>query len=1469
MKRLSSFLVRILAICGIIAALVPTTNITTYATTSAPADTPTPVVNDFVEEWSVGNGLIYWAYNCYADEFVSTAALKRKPVSGSIQRTIESIDDASKCITYRNQLVLPDGLYYLDDSENRIERMPLGEPYAAREVKALNNNQILGFNLPPKEASGYLYWIGFQQILRTLKNGSGPIETVATSTSLVSDIMIIGNTVYWIEDGGVKSISINCETLPCTDTAGTVHTFNSTTRGHGLIHRFINTGPIVARGLVLYWVERNTSAPFTYSIRDCVISQFTLGCDDPVVDPGTATATAAPNAVGTFYTATQNWFIGRPLLVNGNLYWGERDISTVTNNTGDIKRKAITAAETDPADTIATNQSNLDGQLYTANDLLFFARHNTGIYSLSLNATAITRDFEASGMEVTQAIQNLANSAPLIAEKNTYVRAYGRQINGPSAPNVEARLVGTRNGAPLPGSPLQAINSVRSLSTGGSFDRARLDDGWYFQLPPSWTTLGQVTLKVEVDGRQIHTDPNRANNELSQTVNFQGQPPVCVWTVPVRTHTPLPSTTDPNFWSMVSQFDRRWPVPETWIFRDTDPVEELQVCWAGPFPYPCHGPYELEDGWGITNGPPDRDKVIMSLWARALLTFNPDACDDISAPVHFMGMVHPDANNGGASGYASTISNQSWVQLPDHFPNPMPAVWNAMREGSTMAQELAHNHGRKHVNCGNPDNIDNGYPYPPCQIANTGADSYYGFDVATRQPIRPNETADFMSYSRRSWVSDYTWRALMNSFVAANVTGASAAPGAGDSVFVTGLVDTENNRGDISTVLVLPTNSVPLATVRSLALRVGAAGHDESTHAVFKLRLLDATGTILVERTLTLTHMDDHSPDGASALFSDLFDTPSGQVAKIQLLADNAVIDEIAPGAASPTAAITQPAGGSTVSDSMTIAWTADDADADDQLLFTVQYSHNGGAKWHTVSINYPSNPEKSYTLTLDDLGGLQGSAPNQALIRVLASDGYHTTIATSQPFTVQNRKPEPAILVPVENQTFAAAVAIPLSGRATDPEDGGLSGESLTWSVDEEGAGSGTDTNVAGLAPGTHTALLNATDSISNSATASADFTIAPLSIPISTTLPTLDGLCDDLAYAGGPAIPLQPYGDGSQATVRVLRSDEYLWACFSGMNKGAELPGAFAGLHVDVDNSRSALAQSDDYAFVVGEDGDVSAYAGDGAGGFGAAGPEGLAGQIHTDSTIWSAELRIDKATFNGWDHLVGLNFGHYSVNAQDDDYTWPYRSVANQPSSWAASTLGSQPLLTALDPVTATVNSTAFTLNIQGSGFISGTIALWGDVALATTVVDDEHLTAQVGAAQLATAGNVAVKARAPGNVDSNALPFVVEAPAPAISSLSPASVKAGSPATTLTVNGSNFGANAQVLWNGQPLATTVVNTGQVTVQLSATMLEDGQSAGVAVRNQSPVEEISNAVAFEVTPQDDSTPEGMDLYLPLIKR
>ena len=1439
--------------------MISTLLVAPQTSTPTRADTAAPAVIDNVEEWAIGSGLLYWANSCFSDEFNPFAVLKRRPTNGGTERTIESIEDYGRCLTYASLLSSGDGLYYFDLSQSQISRMPLSEPYTPQLVKALTNNQQPSNVFV--EANGYLYWLnGLNTIYRTRKDGSGEIETVVSTAASPSALLVVGSTVYWGDSTGIWTISVNCETLPCAASKSQFSNLGGNARPYGLVYQALGGFQGSYR---VYWVEQVASGPNnSYQIRyracSAIAICFVLPPEGQVADPPPS-----------FYASTVNWRIGNPLLTGGSLYWTEADYNTVTNANGDLKRKASTTT-TPGAETIATGQAKIDYQLFVDNGKIFFSRQSVGIYSLSLNASAITRDFRVEGMEVTQAIQNLANDAPLVADKTTYVRAYAKQIAGPSTPNVEARLVGLRNGVALPGSPLQPVNGVRALANGGSFDRARLNDGWYFLLPSNWIGVGDVTLRVEIDARQIHSDPDRSNNQISQTLNFQKAPPICVIAVPVRTHTPLPSVYDPNFSSMVSHFERRWPTPAVWIFRDSDPVEELQFCSYYGIPYPCHGPYELSDGWGLTNGMPDRDKVIASLWGRALLSYNPDACDDIGAPVHFMGMVHPLADNGGASGYASTVSNQSWVQLPRHTPNPALSGWDQLRAGSVMAQELAHNYGRKHVNCGNPDNIDSSYPYPPCQIANTGASSYYGFDVTTLQPIRPDQTADFMSYSSRSWVSDYTWRALLSSIKANQLSSVrmaarpQAAPAQGESVFVTGLVDAENHRGAISVLLVLPTGTLPPTTLRMLSAQAARPAHNDAGQAIYSLRLLDKDGGVLAERALTLTALDDHSAESASALFSDLFPQPSGQVALIELLADGAVVDTRSVGSTAPTIAIQQPVGGAQIADQLTIEWTASDADVDDRLLFTVQYSHDAGASWHTLALNRPGSPEPSNSLSLSNLGALHGSAANSALIRILASDGYNTSIATSQPFTLKDRLPEPLISAPEAGQTIAAGQAVALSGGAIDAEDGGLAAAALSWQIDGLSQGSGSDLAAAGLAPGAHIATLSATDSQGQAATATASFSVAPLNVGLAAA-PALDGLCDDGSYAEGSSLGLKPYSDGSQASVRLLRSADYLWACFSGLQPGAASPGAFVGLRADNDNSRDQQAQPSDKGFFVGEDGAVFSQVGDGAGGFNGSGSSGVQGQVAAAAGFWSAELRIEAAQLGGWDHLVGLSVGHYQLATAGDSYTWPYTALGSQPSSWATTALGSQPLLSAIEPQVTTAGSPAFSLAVTGSGFISGTVVLWNGVALPTSFVDSAQLSAQVGAELLNSAAVVQITTRspAPASFVSNAASFVVEALPPVISGLSPDVIASGGSELTLTVNGSNFAPSAQVLWDGQPLATQFVSASQLTAQVPAELITNGQTVGVAVRNQLPDERISAAVPLTVQLG------GRQIYLPMLVR
>lgn len=81
----------------------------------------------------------------------------------------------------------------------------------------------------------------------------------------------------------------------------------------------------------------------------------------------------------------------------------------------------------------------------------------------------------------------------------------------------------------------------------------------------------------------------------------------------------------------------------------------------------------------------------------------------------------------------------------------------------TLAHEVAHNHGRLHAPCGNPDGPDRNYPY------SGGAVGVWGFDFRGKTLVAPDRT-DLMGYCNNKWLSDYTYDALL-----ARVTAVSAA----------------------------------------------------------------------------------------------------------------------------------------------------------------------------------------------------------------------------------------------------------------------------------------------------------------------------------------------------------------------------------------------------------------------------------------------------------------------------------------------------------------------------------------------------------------------------------------------------------------------------------------------------------------------------------------------------------------------
>jgi hypothetical protein len=88
-----------------------------------------------------------------------------------------------------------------------------------------------------------------------------------------------------------------------------------------------------------------------------------------------------------------------------------------------------------------------------------------------------------------------------------------------------------------------------------------------------------------------------------------------------------------------------------------------------------------------------------------------------------------------------------------------------------------------------------------------------------------------------------------------------------------------------------------------------------------------------------------------------------------------------------------------------------------------------------------------------------------------------------------------------------------------------------------------------------------------------------------------------------------------------------------------------------------------------------------------------------------------------------------------------------------------------------------------------------------------------------------------------------------PVPSISSLSPASLKVGSPAQTLTVDGANFLATSTVTYNGIAHAATYISASQLAITLTASDLYALGSYPVVVANPVPGGGASSQVSLRI--------------------
>ena len=867
-------------------------------------------------------------------------------------------------------------------------------------------------------------------------------------------------------------------------------------------------------------------------------------------------------------------------------------------------------------------------------------------------------------MEVIQAIQRPSNDVPLVAEKTTYVRLHGR-INSSSLgltsinPWPAAVLHGEDgSGTPLPGSPILPLPSSPPMLNRAS-DRTVQEEGFWFKLPPEWADDGDVRLTGVVNPRRVEPETNYSNNSVIQDVTFLPKSPVCMLMVPIRTIAGTIGGWRPEYQYLFNRAEVMMPTSDFQVYwRGGSPMEEYE------FPF-SSGPYE------ISSSDDDSWKIMLKLHLRDFFGGDPDSCSNLNGRLHRVGMLPGSHPNRAFNGLASGNNVLFFGLWDDNGDNR-----NSHRGGVTLAHELGHNYGRGHVNCptGAPEGIDWGYPYPSCWLDNEGPNQHQGFDPISKRLILPRDAGDTMSYAhwdpRPRWPSDYHWEMVASSInnYPTRATAMMIGGGEANRVLLAGL-SLETGAAEFSYAYEVSGESL-LAVQDHLA--------SGTIHPDYEFWVYDSSNTLL-SQIPAVHHLAHDGVEYNSEVFSALLpvSTPAARVDLVDTSGAPTAVAQLSGGANPPSVNITAPTGGSTISgDTITVNWEGNDADGDD-LHYTVRYSNDDGTSWQVLVAEIPYS---GFTIFTDGLPGSIG----QSRVEVIASDGLHTASAISDAFTLTPKVPEGEIFFETTehfNLQGEASVqqgeAVILHGEGYDDEDGPLGDSNMSWSISGpvNRAGTGEDLWLFNLPPGEYAVTLNLTDSDANTTAVTGTLTVEPKYVPDS-SMPTLDGRCNDSAYLADEHPLILDYDDGSVAYVHMIHANNALYACFNGMPVGNETPGEWVGLRVDANNSGEATPQADDRVFFIYGNGLVKTGYGGGGTFIADATPQNMQGEMQRGDGSWSAEMRIEQSILGGWDHLTGMKAGHYWQTAVGDDTDWPLESVWNVPSSWGDVRLGDDP-------------------------------------------------------------------------------------------------------------------------------------------------------------------------------------------------
>lgn len=601
----------------------------------------------------------------------------------------------------------------------------------------------------------------------------------------------------------------------------------------------------------------------------------------------------------------------------------------------------------------------------------------------------------ADGIEVTQVIQDMAHTVPLVASKTTVVRVY-LSAPVPSPLVVQGVLLARRKSPVGPWQPVPSLGTaVINPAENGQLRAKRESEGksLNFLLPHALCAAGSCEVKL---GAVFQTSPFRPllpPASAKRTVQFVATPPLRVRILGIRfTGGTPPAAIEPSvldFNLIRSWLQRAYPVAS---------VSWSQVTVNAPQPWPFTA-------------------STINAFIRGIRVT--DVLGGMDARTHYYGLVSDGNGAFFMRGLASGIPGAPDPSTVASGPTGMN-TWGWDTDGSYgdwyTGHELGHTFGRFHVEfCGAAGGAP--YPFTNGQLSNADG-AFVGFDVGDASRGIPARALpgvvwhDVMSYCSSQWLSSFTYVGIRNRLVLEDALPAGAMLPAARSkkrgkamrslaaIHVVATLNLTRGSGHlqhVTPVPAIPAGQAPGATAPRRRSRSSGATADVS------LRLYGAGERLMAEVPASFIQDACLNPGDDVTGAIDTFLEAAGDPTRLELLLNGTVVDtftasgsagavqNIRPEGPARRARATRAEAAEEVSGNPVITWSEPRPRARSRArsereappTYTVQISTDEGGTWQTVGFGLH---EPRVVIDRQALG-----RADAVVVRITSSDGFRS----------------------------------------------------------------------------------------------------------------------------------------------------------------------------------------------------------------------------------------------------------------------------------------------------------------------------------------------------------------------------------------------------------------------------------------------------------------------------------------------